>query len=296
MAVPDWPTTYGYNLWLYPWRTWFYGPWDLFIEHGHRLFASLVGLLTIALLVVLLRAEPLRWVRGLGALALAAVIFQGVLGGMRVVQNELLLAKIHGCFGPAFFALTAALATVTSKRWRSGAAGATHEHATRLHVLAAATTLLAFLQVVLGAQLRHLPPAADHGYFRAALMLHLLGAAMLVLHTMLLTARIGRFHMTEPVLVRSGLLLLGLVSFQIALGGAAYVTNYGFPEWAVFELTSGYVVEAKGRAQVHAATAHVAVGSLILVVALRTTLLAARLVRRPPRAIAVAAIATGATA
>src|SRR5258708_9766217 len=51
MAVPDWPSTYGYNLFLYPWQTWVYGPWDLFVEHGHRLFASLVGLLTIALMI-----------------------------------------------------------------------------------------------------------------------------------------------------------------------------------------------------------------------------------------------------
>ena len=44
MAVPDWPTTYGYNLFLYPWQTWLAGPWDLFIEHGHRLLGSLGGL------------------------------------------------------------------------------------------------------------------------------------------------------------------------------------------------------------------------------------------------------------
>src|SRR3954453_2556847 len=52
MAVPDWPSTYGYNLFLYPWETWLYGPGDLFIEHGHRLFAALVGLLTIVLVVL----------------------------------------------------------------------------------------------------------------------------------------------------------------------------------------------------------------------------------------------------
>src|SRR4029077_11054524 len=49
MAVPDWPTTYGYNLFLYPWQSWVLGPWDLFIEHGHRLFGAAVGLLSIAL-------------------------------------------------------------------------------------------------------------------------------------------------------------------------------------------------------------------------------------------------------
>ena len=49
MAVPDWPNTYGYNLLLYPWTTWLFGPWDLFLEHGHRLLGVLVGLLAMGL-------------------------------------------------------------------------------------------------------------------------------------------------------------------------------------------------------------------------------------------------------
>ena len=73
MAVPDWPTTYGYNLFLYPWQTWFSGPWDLFIEHGHRLFGAAVGMLTIGSVVD--RLVPRRrgagcWWTALGALRL----------------------------------------------------------------------------------------------------------------------------------------------------------------------------------------------------------------------------------
>ena len=113
MAVPDWPTTYGYNLFLYPWKTWIFGPWDLFIEHGHRLFASAVGMLTIVLCVLLWKTAQPRWLRVLGFVALAAVIFQGVLGGLRVVLAERTLAMLHGCTGPAFFAFTAALAAVS---------------------------------------------------------------------------------------------------------------------------------------------------------------------------------------
>ncbi len=72
MAVPDWPTTYGYNLFLYPWKTWIFGPWDLFVEHGHRLFASAVGMLTIVLCVLLWKTpsrdgcecwDSWRWLR-----------------------------------------------------------------------------------------------------------------------------------------------------------------------------------------------------------------------------------------
>ena len=72
MAVPDWPNTYGYNLLLYPWSEWFAGPWDLFIEHAHRLFASAVGLLCIAFVIVVWRADSRLWMRyvSIGALAL----------------------------------------------------------------------------------------------------------------------------------------------------------------------------------------------------------------------------------
>src|SRR5713101_4422224 len=81
LAVPDWPTTFGYNMFLYPWSRMAGG---IFYEHSHRLIGSAVGLLTIALAVWLWVTETRRWVRGLGLLAVAAVIAQGVLGGLRV--------------------------------------------------------------------------------------------------------------------------------------------------------------------------------------------------------------------
>src|SRR5689334_3625550 len=118
MAVPDWPTTYGYNMFLYPWQSWLAGPFDLFIEHGHRLLGATVGMLTIALVIVVWLRDSRRWMRGLSLAALAGVILQGSLGGMRVVLDRVTLAKIHGCVGPLFFATTVALAVVTSRRWR----------------------------------------------------------------------------------------------------------------------------------------------------------------------------------
>src|SRR3954468_12199444 len=92
MAVLDWPSTYGYNLFLYPWQSWLAGPWDLFVEHGHRLLAASVGMITIGLLAVLYSREKRRWLRVLGFVALGLVIFQGVLGGMRVRLDERTLA------------------------------------------------------------------------------------------------------------------------------------------------------------------------------------------------------------
>ncbi|MBM4296282.1 MAG: cytochrome oxidase assembly protein, partial [Deltaproteobacteria bacterium] len=82
LAVPDWPTTFGYNMILYPWSKMVGG---IFYEHSHRLVASTVGLLTIALALIFWFYEPRRWLRWLGAAALALVIVQGVLGGLRVV-------------------------------------------------------------------------------------------------------------------------------------------------------------------------------------------------------------------
>ena len=100
MAVPDWPNTYGYNLFLYPWQTWLAGPWDIFVEHGHRMLGAVVGMITIGLLAVIWRNERRPWLRWVSLAALGLVIMQGVLGGMRVLLDERTLAMLHGCIGP----------------------------------------------------------------------------------------------------------------------------------------------------------------------------------------------------
>src|SRR5258705_8661258 len=82
LAVPDWPTSFGYNMFLYPWSK-MVG--NIFYEHSHRLVASCVGLLTIALAVALWFGERRTWLRWLGVTALLVVIAQGILGGLRVV-------------------------------------------------------------------------------------------------------------------------------------------------------------------------------------------------------------------
>ncbi|MEX2026104.1 MAG: COX15/CtaA family protein, partial [Pirellulaceae bacterium] len=118
MAVPDWPGTYGYNLFLYPWQTWLWGPWDLFIEHGHRLLGAAVGLIAIALVATVWLRDSRTWLKYAALGALALVIFQGVLGGVRVLLDQRLVAMIHGCVAPLFFAYAASLVVFTSRRWR----------------------------------------------------------------------------------------------------------------------------------------------------------------------------------
>ena len=104
MAVPDWPGTYGYNMFLYPVETWITGPFDLLVEHGHRLLGSLSGFIAIALVIVTWKTETRRSVRWFSVALLLLVIGQGVLGGLRVLLDARTLAKLHGCVGPAFFA------------------------------------------------------------------------------------------------------------------------------------------------------------------------------------------------
>ena len=187
MAVPDWPNTYGYNLFLYPWQTWAAGPWKLFIEHGHRLFGTLVGMIAIALLVSTWWCGATRLVRWLGFVALAAVLFQGALGGLRVIENEVQLAKVHGCFGPAFFAFTVALAVITSRRWREAEA-VDPAGPGKIERLAVLTTFLAYCQLVLGSELRHLPAWRGQAIFVSRVFFHLAVAAALFAHIVMLTA------------------------------------------------------------------------------------------------------------
>ena len=276
MAVPDWPGTYGYNLFLYPYETWLLGPFDLFIEHGHRLLGAVVGMVAIALVVAAWLSEPRRWVRWLSVGVLAAVIGQGVLGGARVLLTDRALAMIHGCTGPAFFALCVITAAVTSRWWwalgrpagRAGEAVSTPRAgdvaAGRGVVwLAGSLALASYVQLVFGAQLRHVQPSASPGSFAHTLAMHLLMAGMvwlLAAATAMALRRCGDLSLSRPALI-----LIALVSLQVALGIGTWVVKYGFPEilgWVPGAV--GYVVRPKGWGSSLLITSHVATGSLIL--------------------------------
>ena len=186
MAVPDWPNTYGYNLFLYPWQTWLAGPWDVFVEHGHRMLGAVVGMITIGLVAVIWRNERRPWLRFVSLAALGLVIMQGVLGGMRVLLDERTLAMLHGCTGPLFFGLTVALAIFTSTRWQRGKDCDIVAGSSQVCILAIVTCILAYLQILLGAVLRHMPVATDPLTFAMAVRFHLFLAAILSLHIFVL--------------------------------------------------------------------------------------------------------------
>ncbi len=151
MSVPDWPTTYGYSMFFFPFSKWVGG---IFYEHSHRLVASAVGLLTVALAVWLWLQEPRRWLRWLGIVAVFGVVLQGVLGGLRVAWLKDELGIFHAALAQLFFVLVCAIALFTSRWWTSAAKLPVRDRS-GLGYLYQALTALIFLQLILGATMRH---------------------------------------------------------------------------------------------------------------------------------------------
>lgn len=210
MAVPDWPTTFGINMFLYDfWNA----PFGVRVEHSHRLYGAAVGISTIVLCAWFLLAETRRSMKWLGVLALLAVIGQGILGGTRVTRNSTLLAAVHGVSGQAFFALMASLCVLTSRGWI--AAGPGRADSTHLRRRAAVTLVLVAGQIVAGAWLRHFPSTA-------ALTWHAILAAAVWGHAAMLAVRVERSKAEVPALVPSSRAMALAVTLQVVLGIAAW--------------------------------------------------------------------------
>jgi len=221
-------------------------------EHSHRLIGSIVGFLTIALMVSIWARDARKWMKWLGVIALVAVIAQGVMGGLRVTNLSRVLAIIHACFAQAFFALTASLALFTSRSWLQTSAKIETTDVSRLRNLSLITLGLIYLQFIFGAVLRHTGDRLDA---------HLLFAGLVTIHIFLLLRRILRNHPENPSLVRPVLLLSGLLAVQLTLGIGAYLAEFtafgeGVPPVAGVIIT----------------TAHAAIGALMLVISVLLTL------------------------
>jgi cytochrome c oxidase assembly protein subunit 15 len=234
LAVPDWPTTFGHSMFLYPWSK-MVGP--IFYEHSHRLVASVVGLLTVFLAFTFWLKDQRRWLRWLAVLALGLVIIQGVFGGLRVVLLQPNLAIVHACFAQAFFALIVSLAIFTSTEWNEKAPPDSITDGGRLWRLCAVTTGLIYVQAVFGALLRHTGERLDG---------HLIFAVLVTVHVVLIIMRVMRLHSNRVTFVRPALLLGVLLLLQLMLGVATYFAKFtslaGLPHEALVFLTTTHLV------------------------------------------------------
>jgi len=153
MSVPDWPTSYGYNMFALPIKFWHGGA---FFEHTHRLLASGAGFLTTILAVWLCLKDPRKWMKWLGVTAFLLVVAQGVLGGLRVTMHMDSLGIFHGVVAQSYFVLMCAIALFTSRFWSEWSDGEKRFFVSRgLWTLVLATTILIFTQLILGATMRH---------------------------------------------------------------------------------------------------------------------------------------------
>ena len=153
LAVPDWPTTFGYNMFLFPISKWVGG---ILFEHTHRLMGSLVGLLTIILAVWLWLRDGRRWVRRLGVIAVVGVVLQGILGGLRVTMMKDQIGIFHACVAQAFLGLLVFIAMVTTKFWSSLADRLFDpQKSSPIKALAIVITVAIYVQLALGGTMRH---------------------------------------------------------------------------------------------------------------------------------------------
>jgi len=273
LAVPDWPTTFGHNMFLFPWARMVGG---VFYEHSHRLVASGVGFLTLLLAVLLWISEPRRWVQWLGTFALFLVIVQGVIGGLRVVFVEQWFAVVHAGLAQAFFGLIVALALFTSDRWRRESHSVTVTGAARVQRLCVLTTMLIYFQAIVGALVRHTGVAIE---------VHVLVAFLVVFHVFLVGRRIvsidsPRGELRHPVVWLGSLLVL-----QLMLGVGSYLARFSTfaPEWSP-------------AVMVALTTSHVVTGALMLAVTVALTLWSFRLLQPDERRVPTVVLSQRASA
>jgi cytochrome c oxidase assembly protein subunit 15 len=259
MAVPSWPLDAGR---LIP-QQWGAG---VLFEWGHRAIAGTVSILTLTLALWVWIVERRAWVRYTALAAVALVVVQAVLGGITVLLNlPLTFAVAHAMTGQAFFCLMVAIALFTSPGWQAMAPVARLHSRASLTPLAAATTSIIYLQIIIGALMRHMhaglaipdfPLAFGHlvppmfSLPIAVNFAHRCGAVVVTAMVLWTVARTLREYRDEPSLRRAALGLLVLLAMQIGLGAATVLS----------------------RRAVVPTTSHVAVGAAVLATCLALTL------------------------
>jgi cytochrome c oxidase assembly protein subunit 15 len=237
LSVPDWPTSYGWNMFTFPPSKWVGG---ILYEHSHRLIASTVGFLTIILALWIWLADPRRWLRWFGVGALMSVVAQGILGGITVLFFlPAAVSTAHAGLAEIFFCMTVAIALFTSPGWIAGYADIGADDPT-LRRAATTATLFIYSQILIGATMRHtgaglaipdFPWMFGHlvpDHWNSAIALHFAHrvGALVVAGTVIGTSiYVWMRHQDRPELARPATLIIFLVVIQVTLGALTVISR-----------------------------------------------------------------------
>ncbi len=215
------------------------------IEFAHRIAAMVVGVLVAILAAWTFAVERRSWVKKVVLIALAGVIVQAAIGGLRIYIPRATVSIIHACFGQVVFCAVSSIALFLSKSWSEARVDDRAAAARRLGTM---TTAFAFLQLVAGAVTRHTG---------SGIAIHLIGAFLVIFHAAIFSGRL-----TESTLKGGAGILLGLVGVQVILGFAA---------WGI--TTSGFVRSHESPViPILTISSHVAVGASVLLTSFLLTL------------------------
>src|SRR5262245_32581996 len=235
LSVPDWPTSYGWNMFTFPRSLWVA---NILYEHGHRLIASTVGFLTIVLATWLWAVEKRVWLRWLGIAALAAVVGQGLLGGITVLfYLPPAVSTAHAGLAEIFFSITVAIALFMSPRWNADTPSFDDQ---RLRHMATATSVAIYAQILVGATMRHtgaglaIPDfplmfggiVPDHWNAGIAIhFAHRVGAIVVAAMAIATSVYIWRHHRDRVPLARASLFIIIVIVLQVTLGALTVLSS-----------------------------------------------------------------------
>lgn len=269
MAVPDWPTTYEANMFLYPLGS--HVRADVFLEHSHRLFGTLAGLAVLALTGATLALDRHRGMRVFTVVVFLLVVVQGVLGGGRVLMGSVEAAKdkpvyamVHGVLAQMLFALLIAGWTIRTRAFGEARQTGRPAGGRLARVASAALCHSTIVQLVFGAMYRHFRD--NHSlYAHIGFSFVVLGAGV-VAASGLFGVRPGSAAAARATR-RLGQAVAGVVVVQVGLGWAAL-------------LAGSTAVRAAEPGEALLRTAHQANGAALLAVAVAAMLLTRRLAPR----------------
>jgi len=238
LSAPDWPLSFGK---LMPVMQ-----GGVLYEHGHRMIATTVGVLTIILAIWLWESDERRWLRNLGWIALGAVVLQGVLGGLTVLfRLPKPVSVAHACLAELFFSTTVAIALFTSRGWKQAPRQVEDTGWPSLRSLAAALPVCVLARAALGAGVRRQA---------FGVIPHVVGAIVVMGAIFGTVAAVLTEHKDHPELGRAARALLVAAIFQVLLGIAAYTSRIitskamqptpGMVLWTVLHVATGAITLA----------------------------------------------------